>query len=326
MIGDIRSDCAPLGVVLAVQEITGDDAAARSFIEAATDRFTTRTDITNQVGGTAYSIGSFLQRSVVDPLQAQIDAKTAELATANANLQAAYARHATDNATIGTLNTLNHNLTNDLTSARTSNVQLTSDLASARSNNAQLTAQVNSVFVQLDAQVDELDRLEDEVASLTADIASLNQQIVDGMALANTNRIQAEAALAAMTQHKNNWKARALDMEVHKNNWKAKSLAGLAVSTVGTAPAVATQDNYRNASTEAAMYNGVATTTLRFGHGGGLNFNNDTQWGTIASNIADHIALEAENAYDRGYEDGYADGFRDGVNSCLLYTSPSPRD
>ena len=81
--------------------------------------------------------------------------------------------------------------------------------------------------------------------------------VVDGMALANTNRIQAEAALAAMTQHKNNWKARALDMEVHKNNWKAKAQAGLNVSTVGTAPAVATQDNYRNASTEAAMYNGV---------------------------------------------------------------------
>ena len=69
------------------------------------------------------------------------------------------------------------------------------------------------------------------------------------------------------------------------------------------------------------MYNGVATTTLRFGHGGALNFNNDTQWVTIASQIADHIALEAENAYDRGYEDGYADGFRDGANSVKLQST-----
>ena len=79
--------------VSAVQETTGDGAAARSFIEAATDRFTTRTNITNQVGGTAYSIGSFLRNTVVAPLEAQLATKTAELATANANLQAAYARH-----------------------------------------------------------------------------------------------------------------------------------------------------------------------------------------------------------------------------------------
>ena len=96
--------------VLAVQEITGDDAAARSFIEAATDRFTTRTDITNQVGGTAYSIGSFLRTSVVAPLEAQLATKTAELATANANLQAAYRRFAVDNATIGSLSTRNLSL------------------------------------------------------------------------------------------------------------------------------------------------------------------------------------------------------------------------
>ena len=271
-----------------------------------------------------------MRNTVVAPLEAQLATKTAELATANANLQAAYARHATDNATIGNLNTLNVNLHADLTAARSTNVDLTADLAAKEAERVELNGLLFDALnandlhririrdLEADVQM-ATNILYSEVTRLEGEIADLNQQIVDGMAMADANCVQAEAALAAMTQHKNNWKARALDMEVHKNNWKAKALAGLNVSTVGTAPAVATQDNYRNASTEAAMYNGVATTTLRFGHGGGLNFNNDSRWGTIASNIADHIALEAENAYDRGYEDGYADG-------CLLYTSPSPRD
>ena len=321
--------------VLAVQEITGDDAAARTFIEAATDRFTTRTDITNQVGGTAYSIGSFLRTSVVAPLEAQLATKTAELATANANLQAAYRRFAVDNATIGTLSTLNADLTADLTAARATNVDLTADLVSARSNNAQLTAQVNSVFVQLDAQVDELDRLEDEVASLTADVASLNQQIVDGMAMADANRVQAEAALAAMTQHKNNWKARALDMEVHKNNWKAMELASrvtiadqntkiAAANAVSTVVTDDTQlrdhidgDNvYNNMAGAHSQADGTVYLSNFYEANSSHNFNINTDFiGDIATKISDVINAEAEAAYDRGYEDGFRDGFAAGVAS-----------
>ena len=314
--------------VLAVQEITGDDAAARTFIEAATDRFTTRTDITNQVGGTAYSIGSFLRNTVVAPLEAQLATKTAELATANANLQAAYARHVTDNATIGNLNTLNVNLHRNLTAARTTNTQLTADLASARSNNSMLAALSNAAFVQIDAQVVEIDRLEDE-------IADLNAQIVAGMAMADANRVQAEAALAAMTQHKNNWKARALDMEVHKNNWKAMELASrvtiadqntkiAAANAVSTVVTDDTQlrdhidgDNvYNNLAGAHSQADGTVYLSNFYEANSSHNFNINTDFiGDIATKISAVINAEAEAAYDRGYEDGFRDGFAAGVAS-----------
>ena len=119
-----------------------------------------------------------------------------------------------------------------------------------------------------------------EVARLEGEIADLNQQIVDGMAMADANRVQAEAALAAMTQHKNNWKARALDMEVHKNNWKSKAQAGLAVSGVASATSVPNSgDNVHTHLAHASSPFVAEDWKVLHGEEGYVSFYNSQTWG-----------------------------------------------